>query len=54
MREKYLVRLETLPHVQWEVQSTKWVPSEVLDLSQEFDAYRAQGRPVLRWNDVPE
>ena len=52
MREKYLDRLENLPNARWEVQSTKWVPTEVADVSQEFYAHRLQGRSVLRWNDV--
>ena len=54
MRKKYLGRLEHLPSIGWEVQSSKWLLAEVPDASQEFRAHRERGRPALRWNDNPE
>ena len=51
MKVKMVRRIENLPLDRWEVQSSKWLPANVHDDSQEFYAFRDRGRPPLRWND---
>ena len=51
MKAKMVRRIENLPLDRWEVKSSKWLPANVHDDSQEFYAFRDRGRPPLRWND---
>ena len=51
VRAKYFARLEKLPEDRWEKLSAKWMPAVVNDDSQEYYAFREQGRPLLRWTD---
>ena len=40
-----------MDNTKWEKLSMDWHPTEVSDESQDFFAYRRQGRPLLRWTD---
>ena len=49
---KFIVRVKKAPCDQWISLSSKWVPNECEDESNEFYAYRVRGRPYLKWDDV--
>ena len=48
----HLDRLIVMHDVRWEKLSMQWEPTKVQDLSQDYFAYRAPGRPRLRWTDT--
>ena len=48
----HLQRVANMDGGRWEKLSKQWDPTVVQDLSQEYHAYREQGRPRLRWNDI--
>ena len=47
----YVLRVKTAPIDEWITQSSRWVPNEHEDESNEFVPYRSKGRPCLKWDD---